>query len=99
MFGAGVWICARTSAALGVHDHGAIVWDEVVGYLAAMTAAPPGWAWAVLGFLLFRLFDICKPFPIRWLDRRVPGGLGIMLDDLTAALYSALSIHIISYIL
>lgn len=99
MFVAGICICGRTSAALGTHDHSSIVWDEIVGYLAAMMVAPVGWPWMGLGFLLFRLFDISKPFPIGWLDRNVPGGAGIMLDDLAAALYSAVIIQIISYIL
>jgi phosphatidylglycerophosphatase A len=88
-FLAGVWICQRTSDDLGVHDHGGIVWDEIVGYLAGMTFAPSGWVWIVIGFLLFRLFDIFKPWPILWIDQRVKGGLGIMLDDLLAGLYTA----------
>lgn len=86
-FVAGVWFCDRTARALGVHDHPAIVWDEVVGYLLTMSAAPQGsWLFPLLGFLLFRLFDIAKPWPIRWFDRRVGGGFGIMIDDLLAAL-------------
>ena len=99
MFVAGIWLCQRTSAALGSHDHSGIVWDEIVGFLAAMTAAPAGWPWLGLGFMLFRLFDISKPFPIGWLDRNIPGGLGIMLDDLAAALYSGVIMQIILYIL
>jgi phosphatidylglycerophosphatase A len=87
-FIAGIWICDRTSRDLGVHDHGGIVWDEIVGYLLTMTLAPSGWVWVLLGFLLFRFFDILKPWPIRWLDRRVPGGFGIMLDDLIAGLFA-----------
>ncbi|MBV2094935.1 MAG: phosphatidylglycerophosphatase A [Candidatus Thiodiazotropha sp.] len=88
-FVAGLWLCQRAAEDLGVHDHSGIVWDEMVGYLAAMAFAPPGWIWIVIGFLLFRLFDIFKPWPIRWIDRRVKGGLGIMLDDLAAGIYSA----------
>jgi phosphatidylglycerophosphatase A len=87
---AGVWICGASARRLGVHDHPAIVWDEVVGYLAMMLAAPAGWAWALAGFAVFRLFDIWKPWPIRQLDHAVPGGLGIMLDDLVAAAWGAL---------
>jgi len=71
---AGIWICGRTSRDLGVHDHGGIVWDEFAGFLVTMIAAPAGWPWVVAGFLLFRLFDILKPWPIGWLDRRVKGG-------------------------
>jgi len=61
----GVWLCHVTSRDLGVHDHGGIVWDEIVGYLITMIAAPPGWQWMVAGFVLFRFFDIIKPWPIR----------------------------------
>ncbi|EGV51863.1 phosphatidylglycerophosphatase A [endosymbiont of Riftia pachyptila (vent Ph05)] len=88
LFLIGIPICGRTSDDLGVHDHGGIVWDEVVGYLVTMSLAPPGWLWLVLGFLLFRLFDILKPWPIRWIDRRVSGGFGIMFDDLLAGLFA-----------
>lgn len=85
LFVLGVTVCARTAHALGVHDHSAIVWDEVVGFLLTMTAAPAVWWAPVVGFAAFRLFDILKPWPIRWIDRRVEGGLGIMLDDVLAA--------------
>jgi phosphatidylglycerophosphatase A len=87
-FGIGVWLCERTSRDLGVHDHGGIVWDEFVGYWLTMLAAPAGWHWVVVGFLLFRLFDILKPFPIGYFDRQVKGGFGIMLDDVLAAVYA-----------
>jgi phosphatidylglycerophosphatase A len=87
-FLAGIWICGRTARDLGVHDHGGIVWDEIVGYLLCMSLAPSGWSWMVVGFLLFRFFDILKPWPIRWFDKQVPGGLGIMLDDILAGLYA-----------
>ncbi|MEW8428113.1 MAG: phosphatidylglycerophosphatase A, partial [gamma proteobacterium symbiont of Ctena orbiculata] len=95
-FVAGLWLCQRAAEDLGVHDHSGIVWDEMVGYLAAMAFAPPGWIWIVIGFLLFRLFDIFKPWPIRWIDRRVKGGLGIMLDDLAAGIYSAGAIALLN---
>jgi phosphatidylglycerophosphatase A len=83
-FGFGVWICEKTAHDLGVHDHGGIVWDEFVGFWITMFVAPPEWWWIVVGFFLFRFFDIVKPFPISWLDRHVKGGLGIMLDDAVA---------------
>jgi phosphatidylglycerophosphatase A len=83
----GVWLCDRVSRDLGVHDHGGIVWDEWVGLLVTLWLAPPGWWWLLAGFLLFRLFDILKPQPIRWIDQRVRGGMGIMLDDLLAGLF------------
>lgn len=90
---AGVWLCGRAARVLGVHDHPGIVWDEIVGYLLTMLAAPPGWTWMLLGFVAFRLFDITKPWPCRWADRHVAGGLGIMLDDLIAGLYAWLVVQ------
>lgn len=95
LFLLGVYLCGRTARALGVHDHPGIVWDEVVGFLLTMAFAPPGWVWIVLGFAAFRLFDIWKPWPIRVLDRRVHGGLGIMLDDVLAGLAAAASLEIL----
>ena len=86
LFLAGIWICGRTARSLGVHDHPSIVFDEVVGFLVTMAGAPCGVLWWVAGFVLFRCFDILKPWPVRVLDRRVHGGLGIMLDDLVAGL-------------
>lgn len=80
----GIWLCQRTAEDLGVHDHGGIVWDEFVGVWIALWLAPVGWLWLVAGFVLFRLFDIAKPWPIGWVDKRVGGGLGIMLDDVLA---------------
>lgn len=91
----GVFLCGRTARALGVHDHPGIVWDEVVGYLATMTFVPSGWLWVALGFVSFRLFDIWKPWPIRVLDRRVHGGLGIMLDDLLAGVAAAAVLQVV----
>ncbi len=89
LFVAGVAICAHTAERLGVHDHPGIVWDEIVGYLVTMAFAPAGWQWLAAGFVLFRLFDIVKPWPIHWCDRRVHGGFGIMLDDLIAGVFAA----------
>ena len=94
-FIAGIWFCYRASNALGVHDHGGIVWDEFVGYWITMVAAPEGWLWIVVGFVLFRLFDIVKPFPIGWLDKQVGGGLGIMLDDAIAGSFAWLVLQIL----
>lgn len=88
LFILGIAVCGRTAADLRIHDHPAIVWDEVVGYLVTMIAAPAGWLWLALGFGLFRLFDIWKPWPIRAIDRQVHGGLGIMLDDVLAGLFA-----------
>lgn len=89
----GIWLCDKTARDLGVHDHPGIVWDEIAGYLLTMLAAPAGWYWLIIGFVLFRLFDIWKPWPIGWLDRRVGGGFGIMLDDLVAGLFAALCLQ------
>ena len=87
---AGIWICGESARRLGIHDHGGIVWDEIAGMYVVLIVAPTTvWAW-ILAFGLFRAFDIVKPWPIRDLDHRLHGGVGIMLDDLVAALYAAL---------
>lgn len=91
-FVSGIRLCQVTARALDVHDHPAIVWDEFVGYWITMSFAPPGWSWMVIGFLAFRLFDIWKPWPICSIDRRVAGGLGIMLDDALAGLFAGITV-------
>ena len=96
---AGIWICGESSRRLGVHDHGGIVWDEFAGFLLTMLAAPAGWMWIVVGFFLFRLFDIWKPWPIRLVDRDVPGGFGIMFDDILAGVYAWLVLQALAYFL
>ena len=88
LFASGIWICGRSSLKLGVHDHSGIVWDEVAGMYITLLLAPPTMLGYALAFALFRFFDIVKPWPIRDLDHRLGGGLGIMLDDLAAALYA-----------
>ncbi len=80
-FVVGIRICQSATDAIGMADHGAIVWDEVIGFGVTMIAAPAGWEWVLAGFALFRLFDVLKPWPISWFDRRIHGGFGIMLDD------------------
>jgi len=89
LFVAGVLACGRASKRLGWHDPGSIVWDEMVGYWLVIAFVPMQWGWWLAAFLLFRMFDILKPWPIRWLDRRVGGGFGIMLDDIVAAAFAA----------
>jgi len=84
-FGLGVWVSDKVSRDLGVHDYKGIVWDEVVGYLLTMFMVPHGLGWIIAGFVLFRIFDIWKPQPIRYIDKKVMGGMGIMLDDVLAA--------------
>lgn len=82
----GVYVSGIVSRDLGEHDYKGIVWDEVVGYLLTMFLIPKGWLWTLAGFVLFRIFDIWKPWPIAWVDARVKGGMGIMLDDVIAAI-------------
>ncbi len=88
MFLAGIWLCGRCEQILGIQDHSGIVWDEIVGFLIAMAAAPIKPSAVIAGFLLFRLFDVLKPWPIAWFDRRLHGGLGVMLDDVLAGCYA-----------
>lgn len=95
----GTWFCAYTSAALEVHDHPGIVIDEFVGFLITMIAVPLNPYTLVLGFMLFRLFDIIKPWPIGWLDRKLHGGPGIMLDDVLAGVYALALMHLILTVL
>ena len=94
MFAFGIWLCGESARRLATHDHPGIVWDEIVGYMAAMLVAPDGWRWALAGFVLFRIFDIFKPWPIRDVDHRLSGGLGIMLDDVLAAAYAAMVLSV-----
>ncbi|PIE00975.1 MAG: phosphatidylglycerophosphatase A [Thiothrix nivea] len=96
--GLGIWLCGQSAQLLGVHDHGGIVWDEFVGFWITMFMAPAGGWWIVLGFVLFRLFDIWKPWPIRVIDRKVDGGLGIMLDDMLAGVFALLVLQLIALI-
>ncbi len=98
-FSAGIAICAYTAKALNVHDHSGIVWDEIVGYWITMLMVPNTLQWAIIGFCLFRLFDIWKPWPISLADKKLKGGLGIMLDDVLAGLFSLLIIQITLYLL
>lgn len=88
IFLAGVWLCGRCEAILGTEDHSGIVWDEFVGLFITLAAVPLSVGSVAAGFLLFRLFDVWKPWPIAWFDRRVHGGFGIMLDDAVAGLFA-----------
>ena len=85
---AGIWLCGESARRIGVHDHGGIVWDEIAGMYVTLLVAPVSWQGFVAAFVLFRVMDIVKPWPIRDLDHRIHGGVGIMLDDLVAALYA-----------
>ena len=90
----GVWICDVASRQLQVHDHPGIVWDEFVGYWITLWAVPLDWRWMLAGFVVFRLYDIVKPWPVRVLDRKVGGGLGIMVDDMLAGAMACASLHL-----
>lgn len=90
LFVAGVRICDVASRRAGEHDPGGIVWDEMVAYWLVAAFVPLSWTWLLAAFVLFRLFDILKPWPIGWVEKRFDGGLGIMLDDIVAALYAIL---------
>lgn len=93
LFVVGIPICSHTERALGRQDYGGIVWDEIVAMMLVLLLVAPGWLSWLLAFALFRLFDALKPWPIRWFDARVHGGLGIMLDDLIAAGFALLAWH------
>ena len=98
-FGIGVYLCKYTSAALGVHDHSGIVWDEFVGFWITMIAVPVTWQWIVAGFVLFRVFDIVKPWPVKVVDKKMTGGFGIMFDDVLAGLYALGCLQFALYLL
>ncbi|UOO91292.1 phosphatidylglycerophosphatase A [Vitreoscilla massiliensis] len=95
LFAFGVYVCDYTEQALGIQDYGGIVWDEIVAMLLVLAWTPDGFWWWVLAFVLFRLFDAIKPWPIRWFDQRVHGGFGIMLDDIIAALFVLLVMGVV----
>ena len=92
----GVFLCGRASEKLGVHDHGGIVFDEIVGVLIPFILIPVTPLNLLWGFLAFRVFDVIKPWPISWLDRHVSGGLGIMVDDLLAGIFALAALLILS---
>jgi phosphatidylglycerophosphatase A len=93
----GIWICGKAASDMGVHDDSSIVWDEVIGMMITMCAVPMSWQNIVVGFILFRLFDIAKPWPISYLDKNLHGGLGIMLDDVVAGLAALACMQFIIY--
>lgn len=98
LFLIGIYFCEKTGKALGVSDHGSIVWDEIVAIMLVLTVTPRQWQWWLAAFLLFRLFDIWKPAPIRQFDASVKGGLGVMLDDLLAAIYAIISLKVLLWL-
>jgi len=94
LFVIGIWACARAGAALGVPDHGGMVWDEIVAFLLILLFTPATLGWQAFAFVAFRIFDVLKPAPIREVDRHWKGGFGVMFDDIIAAGYSLLVIAI-----
>ncbi len=97
-FALGIWISAEAIKLFRCDDPSEVVWDEVVGFLITMIAAPTGWQWLILGFVLFRIFDIWKPWPVNLADQKLHGGLGIMLDDVIAGVYALIVLQLIAYI-
>ena len=95
LFLLGIGLCGHVSRKLGVHDHGGIVWDEMVGYWLSAAFVPLQWPWLLAAFILFRVFDILKPWPIRQLDKKVSGGFGIMIDDVVAALFTVIILAVL----
>ena len=98
-FTLGVWVCSTTGKALGVADYGGIVWDEIVAMMLVLFFTPPGLAWSLLAFILFRFFDILKPPPIQYFDSNWHGGMGVMFDDLLAAGYALMGLALIKSVL
>jgi len=94
LFAIGVWACELTGRHLGISDHGAMCWDEIVAFLLVLALVPPDPWWQAAAFFLFRAFDVLKPPPIRELELRLRGGFGVMLDDLLAAGYTLLVLAI-----
>lgn len=97
-FALGVWAAAWVIRRTGVQDPGLVVWDEFIGIWIALCLAPQGWVWPLLGFALFRLFDIWKPWPVSWADDKIDGGFGAMLDDAIAGVYALIALQAVAYI-
>jgi phosphatidylglycerophosphatase A len=91
----GIYICGKAAEDAGVHDHPAIVWDEFVGFFITMFMVPVSWQSIAVGFVLFRLFDIAKPWPISFIDKKISGGFGIMFDDIIAGFFALFIMHLI----
>jgi phosphatidylglycerophosphatase A len=95
MFALGIWACGATGRAMGIPDHSAMNWDEVVAFLLILMVTPPGLGWQAFAFFAFRFFDVVKPPPIRYFDRTIKGGFGVMFDDIVAAFYTLLAMAIV----
>jgi phosphatidylglycerophosphatase A len=99
VIGLSIWICSKATKDIGIDDHQGMCLDEIVGFLVTMFAAPVGWEWIAFGFVLFRIFDIWKPWPIRSIDRNIHGGFGMILDDVVAGVFSCLLLQAVAWIL
>lgn len=96
----GCFLCQKTSDDTHTHDSGHIVWDEFVGMWITLFFIPQySLLWIAIAFVAFRVFDMAKPWPIRWFDKRVPGGFGIMVDDVIAAIFSSLTVYVLAYVI
>jgi phosphatidylglycerophosphatase A len=91
-------ICSKSTRDIGIEDHQGMCLDEIVGFIVTMFLAPHGWQWIAIGFILFRIFDIWKPWPIHYVDAHIHGGFGMILDDVLAGIYSCLLLQILAYI-
>ncbi|MDH2999984.1 phosphatidylglycerophosphatase [Chelonobacter oris] len=97
-FVVGIYLCGKTALDMGVHDHGSIVWDEIVAIWLVLVFIPEAnWVWYLIAFGLFRVFDIVKPYPIRYFDTNIDNGFGIMLDDFLAAIYTIFSVLLLFF--
>lgn len=94
----GVYICGQSARLLNAHDHPGIVWDEFAGFFITMIGFAVTWQNVVIGFILFRIFDIFKPWPIKWIDQKVTGGFGIMLDDILAGVFAWCCLYGVNYL-
>jgi phosphatidylglycerophosphatase A len=94
-----MWLCQRVSDEINVADHQGMCLDEFVGFFVAMIGAPHGFFWIALGFILFRIFDIWKPWPIDYVDSHMHGGIGMILDDVCAGIYSLIIMKILTWII
>ena len=99
LFAVGIPLCRVTASAMGQSDPGPIVWDEIVGFALVAVLVPPGWPWLLAAFAAFRFFDIVKPWPIKWFEKRLSGGFGIMFDDIVAAGYSIALLRIVELLI
>ena len=95
----GVYLCHRTAKDMGTHDHGSIVWDEIVPFWLVLLMTPDSFLWQLAAFVLFRYFDITKPQPARYFDEHVKNGFGVMADDLVAAGYTLLALALLKVVL